>query len=257
MKRRGQGGYTIIEVMIVLVVSVALFISVAALLSGSQSRTETTQAVRNLESRIQNVISDIGAGYYPTGVGCSAGGSGQPTIIGSAIGGSNEGCIFLGKVVPFETDRIQIASVLGRQFIGAIGTRDVASLIEARPIAAPASTNDSYNFTYGLRAMTVRQMDGANTRLSSLAFMSELGGGVSTGSPVTGSRSVLLYGFTGNVGSAPAIDNPNLYRPLPEGARICLLGANDRWAEIQVGSGANQTSTFVNIDLDASHVCRN
>ena len=72
MKRRAwagnTAGYTILEVMIVMTVTGALFATTALLLSGKQAQSEATQSVRRLESELQLVASEVGNGYYQNGV---------------------------------------------------------------------------------------------------------------------------------------------------------------------------------------------
>ncbi len=257
MKSRGSAGYTIIEVLIVLAITGALFISAAAMLNGKQASTEAIQSIRDFESKIQNVVSEVSSGYFPAGLNCTAP-LGLPPTIGppGANGGSNEGCMFLGKVMSFDATSSDIISVLGRQYVGNIGSADVSNLAQARPRAI--QTTLPYTYKYGLRVVKVIKVSD-NSQISAVGFLSELGGGVDAASPVTGSRSILLYSLPGNIATTTATDISsvlsNSFSLLPDGARVCLRAANNKYSEILIGSSTNQTSTFVNIDVGPAHVC--
>src|SRR5688572_13139275 len=95
-----QGGFTVIEVIIVLAISGALFVSAAIMISGRQNQTAFDQSVQQIHSQIQQALNEVSAGYYPnnTDFQCTALVSGSPPTIssGSASQGTNSGCIFLG-----------------------------------------------------------------------------------------------------------------------------------------------------------------
>src|ERR1044072_1792136 len=99
----GERGLTVVETMIVLAVMGALFVSAAILMSGRISRVEFTQAINDIQSSLQQTISQVGAGYYPNAGNFSCNGTaGTVNITGSGTNqGSNTGCVFLGKVLQF------------------------------------------------------------------------------------------------------------------------------------------------------------
>ena len=97
-------GFTIIETLIVLTVSGALFVSATYFLSGDQDRTEFTQSIQAVQSQIQQVINEVESGSYANtnNFTCSGTASGPSlTTSGTDAQGSNTGCIFLGKVIQF------------------------------------------------------------------------------------------------------------------------------------------------------------
>lgn len=267
MKRRWSAGYTILEVMIVLTVSALLFAAVARTLSGRRSQNESTQAVRDFESKLQGVANDVINGYYPNGFNCSAdaGGSAVNLTATTSTGGTNVGCIFLGKVIAFDSTDADIITTIGRQYIGAIGSADVSNLTEAKPVAVAisgADVTDNYVYNYGLRVTKMVQLSDNNTNVGAIAFMSQLSGGIGGSNPLTGSRSVLLYGMNGTTPNtdsttttAGKINASGSLIALPDGVRICLRGGNDQKAEVTVGAGGNQTSTFVTLDSGVDSVC--
>lgn len=253
------------EVLIVLTVTAATFISFATIFTGKQGQTETSQSVRALESKVQNVTSDVGAGYYRTseGFNCQPNAAGVFFPINGDDPGSNKGCIFLGKVMSFNRNDTNIITVVGRQYLVGTTDTDVKNRGEARPtsVVAPVDITENYVYPHSMRVMSVRPVNSVGVFLSAIGIFSELGGGVSEGNPVTGSRSVELIGVVGTVSAANNFAgdviniNNNSFIDLPEGVRICMRGGNDQWAEIVVGAANSQVTTFVNINLDPSHVC--
>src|SRR6266511_2117091 len=96
-------GFTVVETLIVLAVTGGLFVAIAATLSGRQNRTQFTQAIQEIQSQIQQVVNDVGSGYFPStnNFSCSATLAGPSIATGSAEQGSNAGCVFIGKAIQF------------------------------------------------------------------------------------------------------------------------------------------------------------
>ncbi len=96
-------GYTIIEVIIFLTISTALFLSVSMMMSGRNDRTRFSQAVVDLDENLQDVFNDVSSGYYPSdnNVKCEkVSGTEIPKLTTDSVGqGSNSGCVFAGKLV--------------------------------------------------------------------------------------------------------------------------------------------------------------
>ncbi len=106
-----NGGYTIVEVMIFLAVSGAIFFSAVLLVSGQQGKTQFQQGVRDVNSKIQNSISEVKTGFYPTGSGaqCTVATASTPFDIsvrtpGSSEQGTNQDCVYLGKALHATSD---------------------------------------------------------------------------------------------------------------------------------------------------------
>lgn len=103
MKRASlcRAGFTIVEAMIFLVVTGVLLTSALLLFNGRIARTQFSQAVQELDTRIKSTINEVGAGNYPTSPAftCSAA-SGVPVVTATpSEQGTNTSCMFLGKVV--------------------------------------------------------------------------------------------------------------------------------------------------------------
>ncbi len=272
MKRRGSAGYTILEVLIVLAVTTTLFLGVVLLLSGRQGQTETTQAVRDFESKIQNIASDVSNGFFPNGYTCTADTAGSPVTVNNPIAtpssvGANVGCISIGKVIVFDTADADILTVVGRQFVSIIGGSDVSTIAETKPVAVARAggpdVTDNYPYRFGLRVTKMVRLSDNITSVGAVAFMSQLSGGVGASNPTTGSRSTLLYGLSSTttpntdpvITTATKVSVTANFYAIPDGVRLCLLGGNGQKAEITIGANGSQTATFVSIDNGVNSVC--
>lgn len=96
-------GFTIVETMIVLAVTGALFVAIAASLSGRQSAAEFTHAIQSVQSQIQQVVNQVGEGFYPNNANftCQKAGSSISFTNVVSTQGTNTDCVFLGKVIQF------------------------------------------------------------------------------------------------------------------------------------------------------------
>lgn len=263
MKRRATAGYTILEVMIVLAVTTALFLSVVVAFSGRQASTQLTQSVRDLESLIQDVSNDVANGFFPNGYECVLNGSGETTVstATTATPGSEAGCTFLGKAMSFNSTALTTITILGRQYVGGVGTAPAKDLTEARPKGINGLF-DTYNYQYGLAPIRAYDIN-SGLPYASIAFISQLGAGIGVDNPLTGSRTTQLYGVAGStINDSPAVaagkvGTTNLVL-MAKGARVCLRGGNGTRAEITIGASGNQASTSVTIGTGAiSSVCQN
>lgn len=131
MKRadRGRGaGYTILETMIFLAVSAAMFLSAMAFINGRQNRTEFTAAVRDFEAAMNDIANDVSDGYYANAtsdgkrINCSVT-SGVLNVKSDASDtqGGNTGCVFIGKAVQFRSttggdEKYLTIGLVGKQY---------------------------------------------------------------------------------------------------------------------------------------------
>lgn len=119
MRPAAKGGYTIIEVMIVLAISTSLLFSALLVFRGQQDRTVYTQAIQDLNSKIINYANQVGAGTFPDSEQYDCDSSGVRPTLKQAAGslGSRQGCIFLGRAIQTNQNsgNIEIYTVLGKQ----------------------------------------------------------------------------------------------------------------------------------------------
>lgn len=168
-KGRPEAGYTIVETMIFLAVSGALFVSAMLLVNGQQQKAQFSQGVRDIDSRMQDIINNVDTGYY-TDAGfsnnfyCNAIGSSYPTFAPS-YGGSKQGtnttCIFVGQVVQFSVkdnsgnthpENFDTFTLAGRHYIFDTNPpQETQSIYDAHPtpIACGNTHNNCPLYPYG------------------------------------------------------------------------------------------------------------
>lgn len=103
-------GYTIVEALIFLAVSGALFFIAATFMAGRQNRIEFTNAVRDLELQIQDIMNDVATGYYSNfapvrcsktdAVGTNIRVDADPSGPGGL--GENADCTYVGKMIRYQ-----------------------------------------------------------------------------------------------------------------------------------------------------------
>lgn len=177
-KAPSQGGFTIVETLIVLAVSSVLFLSAVLLVAGQQRKVEFNQAIQEIASAIEQTITETGAGYYPNAgnVRCTVLGGG--ISISSATGtaqGSNTGCIFLGKVLQFG-----VGGTNPQQYVVhvAAGRQDNdGTLASAAPKAVNVDgTRTVHELRNGIEAVSMKYISGGiATNIGAVAFLNGLG----------------------------------------------------------------------------------
>jgi hypothetical protein len=138
--KRGQFGYTIVEVMLFLGISGSLLAIAFTGFSSRRATTEFNQAMNDIEFKIKQTFEDAQNGLYQnlaniscdlSGVG-PLGGGGYPRVSINATGaeaGSGRECIYLGRVLVFggEADRniFRTYSIIGKRDLTLKQTKDV------------------------------------------------------------------------------------------------------------------------------------
>lgn len=269
---RNAGGYTIIEVIIVLTVSTLLFAASVIGYSAQNRRTQFTQSVNNFAQDIQDVLNDVENGFYPTthDFSCRVSGNSAPIIDPPGVGtpteqGKNTDCIFIGRAIQFAPfngadpdyrSKIDIYTVVGRR-TQPNGTNEPSlGLDDAMPTAISNVSNliEHDTLVSGVRIQSVRRAD-TNGALSGFAMVSTLSNGaaISTGlnnraSLATIPGNVIFTNagtFTTNVSNITSANVNNASR----GIRICLReqGSN-RPALIELATEGSQI--IVNTEID-------
>ena len=117
-------GFTIVEVLMFLAVTGVLMMVAMLTIGGSRQKAEFSASVRDFNSSIQGIISEVRTGYFPNKtaqVNCSATASGIDLSATStpAGQGAHPECVFLGKVLHFgstPTASVSIITVAGKAF---------------------------------------------------------------------------------------------------------------------------------------------
>lgn len=262
-----ERGFTIVETLIVLAVTGALFLSAVILVAGRQRQVEFSQAANDIQSVIQETISQVGTGYYAnTGNFTCNGTSGTVSVSpGSASQGTNTGCIFLGKAMQFavkSTDPQQY-----RTYTLAGVQDNTGSLASAKPIAiAPGlATNSTPSYPdastrgelrSGLTVKWMRYTSGAaTTNIGAVAFVSGLGQYNGT-QLLSGAQQVSLVPITSTsinnttVSTVDAINNNLASSPVSPngGVQICFQsGGTQQSGLVTIGSSGRELSVTLAI----------
>jgi hypothetical protein len=199
-------GFTVVETMIFLAVSAAMFVSAMLVVSGQQARTEFRQGVGEIQSRIDDTINDVATGYYASSLDrqCTAASTSTspPSITNNtAERGTSRQCIVLGRAVMLLPGRSSTFTVLGRRLVGGPGTAYTQSLTEA--VAAVPQNPELVSqsaFPYGLRVHSAyfqEQPGGAKQSIQGFALTSSLASYASGGALQSGASSVDLIPIPG------------------------------------------------------------
>lgn len=257
-------GYTIVEVMIFLAVSSLLLVSAMLVLSGRQRKTEFNQGIREADSKIQDVVNDFAAGYFPdSDFDCSADNIGNSPVIsaGSGTQGTRGGCTYIGKVIQFAPENTdengyKVITVAGRQFYREPLSRLVENIVEAKPKAVllPSIPEDSGTFGYGLKVKWVRA-EGSPSDIGAIGFFSSFAQNDSSGL-VSGKQTTQLVALGGtslNASTSLIESNINaigtggtIYINVP--VSICIeSGDSSQHGIINIGSDQRELATRLQI----------
>lgn len=250
--RPHQGGYTIIEVIIVLTVTSLLLASAILLFRSRIPRTQFSNAVVEFDTKLRDTMGQVVSGYYPS--------SNVPDL------GTNEDSIFLGRVIQFgpnvdgcspgsdKCDEINSYTVSGRRVVG-IPPNDtvVTTLADANPKVVSGS-DDTMTLGYGLHVTKVL-IGGTSTNLAGLGFIQTFGS-VGVGGLPSGTPQVQLLPIVGDLGEQPASFTDATFGgrlqanpPNPsQGIVICLKsGTTDQVASITLGGNQDVLGTKIDI----------
>lgn len=214
-----QGGFTLVETMIVLAVTGALFLLAVVAINGKQNETAFQQSINDMQSVLQQIISQVGAGDYQNTNNFTCNGTAGALNIqpGNNQQGSNTGCVFLGKAVQFG-----VSGTNPQQYITypIAGLQDNSgNLAQSTPtvIAPGATTNTASNFPNasvggvlhnGLTAVSMDYVSGATkTNIGAVAFVSSLGQ-YSGAQLISGSQQLSLIPVSGSGGAGTLNTNP-------------------------------------------------
>lgn len=248
MKRRyvrPASGYTIVEVIIFLAVSGMLFVSATTLISGQQRRTEFSNAVREFEIRLLDIVNDVETGYFPAGnYRCTAGISSSPVVTAAATGaqGTNDTCIFAGKAVQFspagseqDKGRFNIYSLAGRRYKApsTLSKEEVTNINEAWPDFIPVEEGDYLSSSIQFHKIVAKRLDGTSSSTGGFVVMPSFGQTVPAGGiALNGSSGISIANITGSrIGQPiPSFKNPNSIRAssVPEAAGGIIVCIRDR-----------------------------
>lgn len=262
-------GFTIVEVMIFLAVSGALFISVMALISGQQQKTEFSQGIRDLQGQIQDTLNDVTTGYYSKSKAytCTA-----PIVAGppsfsttSQEQGANLGCIFVGRALQFNSAQYIRYTIAGRQFDTSLPQKNVSTLTDANIVPIASTTGgiddtETIALPYGIKVLKMQYTTGVvATSIGAVGFFSTFDHAASSssgtqavdlvpipGTDLTQNKSSIIPHLSGlkNDGSNTYITDavsPSPTTKNPDGGvRICFIsGGSSEVGVITIGGKGN------------------
>lgn len=170
-----RAGFTIVETLLVLAISSAIFLAIIGTMSGRQGKAQFSQATKNIQADVQQTINEVGAGFYPSGNNFKCNGaSGKPVFSASVSNqGTNQDCVFLGKVIQFKVqgtdpEQYNIFSIAGLRACG--GKTTCTTLAGAKPQVINGGgfdVTETKTLSYGLSVKSATA--------GAVGFISELG----------------------------------------------------------------------------------
>ena len=284
---RVKQGYTILETMIVIGVSAVMFITAVAAFSGSQQDVQFSQSIRDLESKIQDVINDVSVGFFNNdgSIACSeasAAGDRLDLVYDASLSaqqGSNNECIFVGKAIQFapngDPNSIQIYTIFCRRNAASGGVTQ--SLNDAEPeVIADVSNPDlnryieQYDLEWGTEISHVGINDGGSVEnYGAVAFVtafarsignvdisnSSVRNGAVKGTTLTDTQTQFITTINNLNEDTTSLAAGSIDLRGNEEINVCLRSPSGDRASIVIG-GSGSTTTRLAIDNFDPDVCR-
>jgi type II secretory pathway pseudopilin PulG len=278
---RSQTGFTIVETLIVLAITGAMFLSAVVMISGRQAATQFSQGVRDVEAQLRQTMSEVSSGFYPStqAITCtSTGPDGGPVIRGNGqlqnTQGTNKDCIFIGRIIQFavadnngaRTDPqlyniytlVGIRTLLeqsGQDGLGPAKPRVIAQAAGEPAGNTPDDMFDAKRLTYGLEVVDMyhgANPDDPNTKIGAVGFTSSLGN-LGGSDPSQQVNVIAVPGTRINVSKSNGVSGINgnvengIYNPMG-GIHICLKsGGTKQSALLSIGGQARQNDIAINV----------
>lgn len=268
---RNRGGYTIIEVMVVIAITAALFLSSIRLINGQQGDTQFSQVMQDLSSKMQSYVGQIKASSYPgmENYYCTIpAGQSRPQLVAGSSSSNLYNCVVLGRAFQVQpgtanSNVIHSYIVMGTRNVYS-GTSDTGQLAtsvdQANP--EPAGTINSGTFSYVL--IDDYKLGGGARILSSkssgvehhlVGIYNQLEGSVDSGGGNT-VLSMRAYPYIGYPDQAvPQLRNcieeqAAVVPPCPAASipainqwKLCISNGGSITAELEVNSSASGITT--------------
>lgn len=208
-------GYTIIEVMIFLIVSMGLFSGAFLMVNTQSRRTAFTQSVQTFDQEMRDVLNDVETGFYP----------------GSPGQGTNAGFITIGKAVQFDGSNFEVFTIAGNRLADG---EDVSSISEVDPYAVESPISRG-SLSAQLEVTRVVPA-GGGSNLRGFAVLSGFGqASQQSGLTTRSSLATLRNGISGGAGIS--LTNTDISNAA-NGILICLQEqGGGREATVRIGGG--------------------
>jgi hypothetical protein len=260
-------GYTIVESLIFLAVTSAMFVMIMGTMSGRQQRAEFQYGIREVITQIEDIMNDVSTGNYnsPANYSCVLDGSGAPVVSsGAGTQGTNQYCIYVGRILRFsqlggEQDTMTVYTMAGRRKTGGLNPSDVSTLRDSnpRPIRE-VSFIDKIRLPHGIEIKQVVR-DGVPPLLpGAIGIFTDFSSGTVSSSVGSGPRGVTVSAISGTaIGqdnatvldhiSAPANYTDASGHAVTASVTICVESANgNQRAYINIGrTGSLSTNVTI------------
>jgi type II secretory pathway pseudopilin PulG len=255
-----SSGFTIVELLIFIAVSLALFVSAMMVVGGRQHKTEFQTGVNEFVQQLQSIANDVSSGNYerPLDLWCdTSSGSVNFGLSTVAQPGKNSDCIFIGRAVQFapqgsDFSEYRVFSIIGKRLYSpAVGTsRDVRSLSEAEPKVLnnlPGGAGVStVRVPGGLRIVSA-DLVGSTDSVGTIAFYTDFAKADAAGNIESGTRNVVAMPVKNtNLNQNSDLTIPAIETDLtinPGAVVLCVEHeAAGRSALIRIGSAGGSTT---------------
>jgi hypothetical protein len=242
-----EAGFTIVETMIFLAISGAMFFLAVSAIGGKQQQTEFQTGIDTLRAQLNLEMSNVNTGNYPTlggGFVCSVSGGGAPNDSSATPAGT---CDILGEIISFQqpsagsnASTYTISPLFGRTYVGAPSGDVSTTIAEAQPILFPASANISQTeaMPFGLQivpwsgetAQSIYKggLIGAFGLISFTSFGGASGYNSVTGNLNSGSSHTEIFGMPGSsykTGKVPSTGLTDLTSTCGAG-NVCIVSTH-------------------------------
>lgn len=132
-KQKNRLGFTIIEVVLFIAISGALFIVIYNSINGTIARSQFNEAARDLQAKIQLHFNETLNGISDGATNDCVVGSGSITFPASSntVVGDNKDCLTLGKLITVRSSGLDVELLAGRRLENSDLDQDNNSLIQA------------------------------------------------------------------------------------------------------------------------------
>lgn len=259
-------GYTVLEVMIFLAVSGFMFLIAASFISGKQASAEFRQGMAEMNSQLQQIINDVGNGFYPTSGNfpCSAPNVAGTQLIFTGTGaeqGAKQGCVFMGKVIQFGTNSSDqpdntaytVFTIAGRQYKSDPTSSAPQSFQEAQPAGVDQeSMVEQKVLQWGARIYSMFTNDDPTQQVRGIGFFGSFdGGSLDPGSQTTLGLAIpnSTFGQTkqDTLADIKALSTSGVTPTASPNVTICFLGGNDHYGRITIGGNGQGLVTNMQI----------
>lgn len=261
---QNHAGFTIVEVLVVLAVTGALFVSAAVAISGRTNKTQFQQSINDVVTMLSQSINSTSIGYYPNTSDFTCQNVSNVLVLktGTNHQGTNNDCIFLGKATQFgvsSTDPQQVATFP----IAALRTdstgQDVHDLASADPTVIPNGESTD-PLLYGLTVSKMYYNNDPTKQIGAFAIITDLSNySYSNSFLQSGSQQMILVPILNTSlgatipSTATAINaNLKLSTAATSGVQICLdSGTTNQSGLVTIGGSGGQQLT-VSVAIKAS-----